>query len=82
MKIALLKGWTNVFPIIPKYLNHFTVLVRSLNSLLKSMEYLIEDRVIGMYKPNYKEGSDLFNVLKGAVVNRCSNIAVNRSSGY
>ncbi len=56
--------------------------IRSLNSLLKSMEYLMDERVIGIYNPDYRESSSLFKMLKGAVITRCSNIAVDRSSGY
>ncbi len=55
--------------------------VRSLNSLLESMKYLTDERVIGVYSPNYQEGSDLFKVLKGAVGNRCSNIEFDRRAG-
>ncbi len=54
--------------------------IRSLNALLKSMEYLKDERVIGIYNPNYQEGSDLFKVLKGAVVTRCSVIQAIRLS--
>ena len=56
--------------------------IRSLNALLQSMEYLKEGRVIGLYVPDYREGSSLFTMLKGVVLNRCSSIKINKGINY
>ena len=41
-------------------------------------EFLQTDRVISMHAPNYEKGSDLGAILRAAVVNRCSEIQLQR----